>query len=258
MRVAVAYKWTSDPQEASVGTEGSIDWSRAKAGLSQYDPVAIELARRLADETGGEVVGVTAGAAAAGSPIACKTALSRGVDRLVVVTDDSLGGAGTTAVAEVLAAAVRHIGDVDLVVTGDSSMDIGAKMVPTVLAGLLGWPAVADVTAVTSGGGGVHVEREAPGGVEVLEITGSAVVAATADAAVPRVPGMRDLLAAGKKPVEHLQLSDLGLPDASSQVTVRASSRPDTKVRKGQMIDAADPEAAAGELVSALRLSGAL
>ena len=42
-----------------------------------------------------------------------------------------------------LAELIRHIGDVDLVITGDSSVDVAAKMVPTVLAGELGgrpWP----------------------------------------------------------------------------------------------------------------------
>src|ERR1017187_1297986 len=160
MRIVVAYKWTRDPEEATVGADGTVDWSRAKPGLS------------------------------------------RGLDRVVIVEDESLAEAGRSELAAVLAEVVRHIGDVDLVITGDSSVDVAAKMVPTVLAGELGWPAVAEVTAVSGQAGALRVERAIPGGVQVLEVSGPAVLAASADAAAPRVPGMQELLAAAKKPVE--------------------------------------------------------
>ena len=149
MRIVVAYKWTSDPEEAAVRADGTVDWSRAKPGLSAYDPVAIELARHLADAAGAELIGVTAGGKGVAVPIASKAALSRGLDRVVIVEDESLAEAGRSELAAVLAEVIKQIGDVDLVVTGDSSVDVAAKMVPTVLAGELGWPAVAEVTAVS-------------------------------------------------------------------------------------------------------------
>ena len=152
MRIVVAYKWTRDPQEATVRADGTVDWSRAKPGLSTYDPVAMELARQLAEAAGAELIGVTAGRKGVAVPIASKAALSRGLDRVVIVEDESLAEAGRSELAAVLAEVVRHIGDVDLIVTGDSSVDVAAKMVPTVLAGELGWPAVAEVTAVSGPG----------------------------------------------------------------------------------------------------------
>lgn len=258
MKIVVAYKWASDPQEAAVGGDGSVDWSRAKPGIGEYDLVAIELARGLAEATGGELIGISAGPKGVGAAIACKAALSRGLDRTVVVEDDSLKGAGMTELAAVLAGAVRHIGDVDLVITGDSSVDVGAKMVPTILAGQLGWAAVAETTAVTGQAGKLRVDRAVPGGVQVLEISGPAVLAASADAAVARVPGMKDVLAAGKKPVEHLELAALDVPTAGPGVTVKGTARPELKARKAQILDTTDPAVAANELVAALRGSGAL
>ena len=160
MRIVVAYKWTRDPEEATVRPDGTVDWSRAKPGLSTYDPVAIELARQLAAAAGAELIGVTAGGKGVAVPIASKAALSRGLDRVVIVEDESLADAGRAELAAVLAEVIRHIGDVDLVVTGDSSVDVAAKMVPTVLAGELGWPAVAEVTAV-SGTGSRRAARRA-------------------------------------------------------------------------------------------------
>jgi len=258
MKIVVAYKWTRDPEEATARPDGTVDWSRAKPGLSAYDPVAIEVARQLAAETGAELIGVTVGDKGVGTPLACKAALGRGLDRVVIVEDGSLADAGRSELAAVLAEVIRHIGDVDLVVTGDSSMDVAAKMVPTVLAGELGWPAVAEVTSVTGKAGQLRVEREVPGGAQVLEISGPAVLATSADAAAPRVPGMKDLLAAGKKPVEHLDLAALKVPPQNAVMTVTGRALPERKVRKGQLIDTADPAAAADELVTALRQAGAL
>jgi electron transfer flavoprotein beta subunit len=258
MRIGVAYKWTCDPEEATARPDGTVDWSRAKPGLSTYDPVAIELAHRFAEESGAELIGVTVGGKGVGAAIAAKAALSRGLDRVFIVEDETLAEAGRSELAAVLAEVVRHIGDVDLVVTGDSSVDVAAKMVPTVLAGELGWPAVAEVTAVSGQAGALRVERAIPGGLQVLEISGPAVLAASADAAVPRVPGMKDLLSAGKKPAEHLELAALDVPGRSAAMTVTGRARPDRKTRKGQLLDTSDLTAAAAELVSALRGAGAL
>ena len=258
MRIVVAYKWTCDPEEATARADGTVDWSRAKPGLSTYDPVAMELARQLAGEAGAELIGVTVGGKGVGAPIASKAALGRGLDRVVIVEDESLREAGRSELAAVLAEAIRHIGDVDLVITGDSSVDVAAKMVPTVLAGELGWPAVAEVTAVSGTAGALRVERAIPGGVQALEISGPAVLAASADAAAPRVPGMKELLAAAKKPVELLELAALKVPQQNAVMTVAGRARPERKARKGQLIDTADPAAAAAELVAALRAAGAL
>jgi len=258
MRIVVAYKWTCDPEEATARPDGTVDWSRAKPGLSTYDPVAMELARRLAEEAGAELVGVTVGAKGVGAPIASKAALGRGLDRVVIVEDESLREAGRSELAAVVAEVIRHIGDVDLVITGDSSVDVAAKMVPTVLAGELGWPAVAEVTSVTGQAGALRVERAIPGGVQVLQISGPAVLAASADAAAPRVPGMKELLAAARKPVELLDLTALKVPPAGAVMTVTGRARPERKARKGQLIDTTDPAVAAAELVAALRAAGAL
>jgi len=258
MRIVVAYKWTRDPEEATVAADGTVDWSRAKPGLSAYDPVALELARQLAETAGAELIGVTAGGKGVAAPIASKAALSRGLDRVVIVEDDALAEAGRGELAAVLAEVIRHIGDVDLVITGDSSVDVAAKMVPTVLAGELGWPAVAEVAAVSGLPGALRVERAIPGGVQVLEVSGPAVLAASADAAVPRVAGMKELLAAAKKPVERLDLTALKVPASSAVMTVTGRSRPERKARKGQLINTADPAEAAAELVTALREAGLL
>ena len=111
---------------------------------------------------------------------------------------------------------------------------------------------------MTGKAGALRVERAVPGGAQVLEVSGPAVLAASADAAAPRVPGMKDLLAAGKKPKELLDLAALKVPPQNAVMTVTGRALPERKVRKGQLIDTADPAQAADELVTALRRAGVL
>jgi len=257
MKIVVAFKWAADPQEAIVAADGSVDFGRATLGISEYDPQAFEVGRRLADATGAELIGLTVGGPAATTPMARKTALSRGLDSLFTVTDPSLDGAAATQTGVVLAAAVARIGDVDLVLTGDSSVDLGAQLVPSVLAGVLGWPAVSQVTAVSGPSGDLRIERNQDGGTQVLLASGPVVVSIAADAVVPRIPGMKDILGAGRKPTTELAYASLAVaPLVESAVVGRA--RPELKARQGKVIDGADPAAAAVELVAALRGSHVL
>lgn len=257
MKIVVAFKWAADPQEAIVAADGSVDFGRATLGISEYDPQAFEVGRRLADATGAELIGLTVGGPAATTPMARKAALSRGLDSLVTVTDPSLDGAAATQTGVVLAAAVARIGDVDLVLTGDSSVDLGAQLVPSVLAGVLGWPAVSQVTAVSGLSGDLRIERNQDGGTQVLLASGPVVVSIAADAVVPRIPGMKDILGAGRKPTTELAYASLAVaPLVESAVVGRA--RPELKARQGKVIDGADPAAAAAELVAALRGSHVL
>jgi electron transfer flavoprotein beta subunit len=258
MKIVVVYKWAPNPQDAVVGPDGRVDLSRAKPAVSEYDPVAFELARRLGDATGAEVIGLTVGAGAIDIPLARKAALSRGLDRLVLVADDALADADGTRLAAVLAAAVTAIGGVDLVLAGDSSIDVAEGQVPLTMAGHLGWLGLSRVTSVVADGAGLTVGRDLPGGVSVLAVQTPVVLAATADAVVPRVAGMKDILAAAKKPVEVLALADLAVPDASVSLTTLATARPAGGERQAVLFDAADPAVAASQLVGALRQVGAL
>ncbi|MHA6512821.1 electron transfer flavoprotein subunit beta/FixA family protein [Tessaracoccus sp. Z1128] len=257
MKIAVAYKWAGDPQEASVGADGTVDLSRAKSVVSDYDAVAIEVGRQLADATGAELVGLCVGGAAAAVPMATKSALARGLDRVVLATDDQLATAGSTSIAAVMAELVRRLGDVSLVLTGDSSIDVGAKMVPTVLGGFLAWPTLTDVTGVTPDGSALAVSRTLAEGVQNLRVESPAVLAIATDAATPRVPGMKDVLAAGKKPVEVIPAASLAVPTVLEGV-LRSAAPLEGPSRKSIRIDGSDPRAGATALVSALRSDGVL
>ena len=94
------------------------------------------------------------------------------------------------------------------------------------LAGQLGWLGLNAVSSVSASDGGYAVERDVPSGTVSMVVTGPAVLATTADAVLPRVPGMKDILGAAKKPVEVLSLDALDVPSAQVTLTTLSTSRP--------------------------------
>ncbi|MDR1077875.1 MAG: electron transfer flavoprotein beta subunit/FixA family protein [Propionibacteriaceae bacterium] len=255
MRIAVAHKWAADPQEAVVTASGQVDQSRARPSLSEYDAVAIALARGLADAVGAELVGLSVGGPEAASPLATKTALARGLDSVLVLADQALASADSTTTARALAAAVTELGDVAVVLTGDCSVDRGARMTPAVLGGLLGWVTLTEVSAVSLDQTSLTVERELEHGRQTLVLSAPAVLAVAAGAVEAPAPGMRDVLAAARKPVRQLALDQFdGDWGPLGQVVDRALAP--TPDRRGIVIGTTDPTAAAAELIAHLSRDG--
>ncbi|MDO5495871.1 MAG: electron transfer flavoprotein beta subunit/FixA family protein [bacterium] len=252
MTVVVAYKWAADPGDATVRADGTIDWSRAKATISEYDPVAIAVARAAADATGEELVGISVGGAAVAGSMAKKAALSRGIDRLLISADDSTEHWNLTDTGRALAALATRAG-ATLVVTGDASIDESAHLVPAVLAGALGWPCFQAVSSLSPDGGGWLITQAIPGGQRTVRTDGPVVVAMSPDAAEVKIPGMKDILAAGKKPAEEVPLAELDHTPVGASLV--AAAKPAARERKNVILRG---PSAARELVDALAQEGAL
>ncbi|MBU4336420.1 MAG: electron transfer flavoprotein beta subunit/FixA family protein [Actinobacteria bacterium] len=252
--VLVAVQWAAPANEATVAPDGGLDWSRARSSIGEYDQVAIEVGRTLADGLGAVLVAVGVGGQDAASSLAIKAAASRGVDRVVVVLDEA---PSTVGVAAALAAQTGVEQDVRAVVLGDSSVDHATTMVAPVLAGLLGLPVLTDVRQVTPDGDDLQVVHTVSGAREVVAVSGPVVLAVAADAAVPRVPGMRDILAAAKKPSTVVTASDLGVTPAHAART-RSRVRIDPPDRRRHVIREDDPTVAAQRLVTELVEEGVL
>lgn len=256
-RIAVAYKWARNPQEALVNPDGTVDWSGAPAGLSEYDPVAIAMARQIADAVGAELVGISIGSAALASPAATKAALARGIDRLVLAADDQLDWADPLTTANLLAEMVKHVGDVELVICGDSSIDNNSHLVPPLLAGDLGWACLSGVLEVTEKSEKWMVRRR-NNGEERISVDGPAVLATATDAVAVANPGMKEMLAARKKPVDTISIGQIGLDSLPTWARPVQTALPRIKCREQRVITADDVPASARELVDWLEANGLL
>lgn len=243
MKAVIVYKWARDASDAIVRTDGSIDWRNARMAAGEDDPAALVAAKQIAADTGGTVIGLTIGDGDA------SWALARGVEQAFCVADaPSLADNGAT--AAILAAAVRTIGDVDVVLIGDSKQEPG---VAVALAGELGWPALVGLRSVSMPAGQLQAVRRADGKLQTLTLATPAVLGISAESDADQVPGMKELLAARKRPLTKVRLADLGsVPVDLVQVGCRKPDSTPTRVFEGE------PAQAAAQLVAALRGEGVL
>jgi electron transfer flavoprotein beta subunit len=183
--------------------------------LSELDEYAVEQALQIAEADGdAEITVVTVGPEDAKD--ALRKALSMGADKAVHVEDDDLHGTDVIGTSLVLAKAIEHTG-YDLVVTGMASTDGTMGVLPALLAERLGVPQVtllSEVSVEGGAGGTVTGRRDGDTASEQLQAQLPALVSVTDQSGEARYPSFKGIMAAKKKPVESLDLSDLGIDPA--------------------------------------------
>ena len=197
---------------------------------------ALEAAVQLAAATGGSAIAVTAGAASIDDSKTKKNVLARGMEALYLTADDACADMDAYATAQVLAPMVEDLDGWDVVLVGDGSADLYAKQTGAQLAARLNVPYVAGAIALEEDGGSLKVRRKTEDEVEVLSVPLPAVVSVLPEAAAPRIPGMKDILAAGKKPMEAVALAEA--PAAALEVV--SCKAPVQAERAMEVYDATD------------------
>ncbi len=210
MNILVLFKVVPDDQDIAVNADGSLDYSRAHQVVSAYDLNAIEAAAQLvAANEGSSLKALSVGKAVANDSKLRKNVLARGVNELLMFADDAAAGADTYATAQALKKLVEQAGEWDLVVCGDGSADDYNQQVDVQLASALDVPVVNGVLSMELREGALVVDRLLEDCVETLSVPLPAVVSVCPDIALPRIPGMRDILAAGKKPATILDAASV-------------------------------------------------
>lgn len=177
--------------------------------ISTYDENALEVALQLKERTGGTITVVAVGPQAALGE-AVRKALAMGADEALVVDEPRAPGWLGAQVAPVLAAAIRRIGRADLVLVGCESADWVERVVAPLLAEALGASCVTFASRVEPADGGVLVRRMADDGVHHVAARLPAVVSVTSDEAnKPRLPKVKDIVAAKRKPLTVVAAADL-------------------------------------------------
>ena len=190
-------------------SDGALDRDASDAVLDEINERAVEEALQLKEAHGGDVTVLTMGPDRAGEAI--RKALSMGSDRAVHLSDATLSGSDAVGTAHALAAAIRTLEGVDLVVAGNEASDGRSAAVPAMVAEVLGLPALTHAREVTVEGSTLTVRRETDDGVTVLRSELPAVVSVGEKINEPRYPSFKGIMAAKKKPVTTLSIADAGI-----------------------------------------------
>jgi electron transfer flavoprotein beta subunit len=244
MDVVVCIKRVVDTEtRVRVAPDGkSVDLSGVQFIMAPYDEMALEKGLRLRDAAGGgSVTVVTAGPPEASKEL--RTALAMGADKAVHVV--APGGAGDAlATAKALADAIRPLPH-DLILCGKQATDEDDAAVGPMIATLLDLPCVAFATGLEVSGKTATVKREVEGEAEVLEVDLPAVFTAQKGLAEARLPGLKGIMAAKKKPLAEKD-AQLG----PSRIEVRQLTSPPDRPA-GRIVG--EGVAAVPELVRLLR-----
>ena len=221
MKIIACYKIVPDEQSIKINGDRTLDTSAAEKVIGQYDLNAVEAGARLVESHGGELIALTVGGAEVENSKLRKGILSRGPSSCVVVRDDGIAGADSSRISAALAKAVAETGEYDLVLCGEGSSDLYARQVGVQLGERLGVPTVNGVVGIEYADDGfVTVSRDADGELETLRIKLPAVISVSSGINTLRIPGMKDILAAGKKPFAVRTAQELELSDAAPSTTV--------------------------------------
>lgn len=251
MKIAVAIKVVPDDQDIQVVADGSLDFSKAHRIVSVYDLNAIEAAAQFAAQVGdSSVLAITVGDSKIDDSKLKKNILARGVDELLMVAGEATEGLDAHQTASALSDLVKGAGDIDVVICGDGSADNYAQQVDVQLGYLLGWPSVNGVVAIEPKGDSLVLKRALEDEIETVEAHLPVVVAVSPDVALPRIPGMKDILAAGKKPMA-VSSTDAVVPTSMEVVSVKA---PEQAVRSLEILDASE-EGAIEKFAAAIKAS---
>lgn len=178
--------------------------------ISAYDEVAIEVGLQLKEKTDGKVTVITIGGEDTVESL--HQALAMGVDQAIRVTDPAFGEADAFGKAQVLAAAIRKVGDYDLVLCGRQAGDVELGLVGPFLAEELDLPCASIIANVEPEDGKVRMQRSVDVGYQVLETATPFLATVTNDESnVPRYASVRGMLAARRAEIPVWSAEDLGL-----------------------------------------------
>jgi electron transfer flavoprotein beta subunit len=240
VKILVPVKRVPDPTQKAKIKDGHIDLTSASWIVNTFDEYAVETALRLVENgadgsrlPGAEIVVVSLGPDDAAKEI--RTTLAMGADRAIhVVTTDA--EIDSLVVVKVLAGVIAAEKP-DLVIMGKQAVDGDANQVGQMLAGKLGWAQATFAASIELAGdkASLLVGREVDGGVEYKRVPKQSVITVDLRIVGPksvkngvtpdshnysgegaRLPSLKGIMAAKKKPLVSKKLADYGAePQAS-------------------------------------------
>lgn len=243
--------------------EGRIDRSSAECESNPFDLNALEEALRLKEEVGGKITVISMGPRQVEDTL--KDALARGADRSILMSDGAFAAADTWATALTLAVGVKKVGDFDLILCGEKTVDGDTGQVGPEMAEILDVPHVANVSTVTERGEhGLKVITETWGKSYSMRLEFPALVTVSKDVNEPRLPSLQDKLKARKAEIEAWGLEDVSFMLDEGDVGLKGSRTSVKQIevapeieREGEVFKG-DPSGMVENLISKMEKDGIL
>lgn len=216
MNFVVCIKQILDPEIPPADFRLDAAGQAAAAGsasqvISIFDENALEVALQARDAAGGgKITAISVGTATVVD--ALRKALSMRVDEAVLLSEENYPALDAYGTARILAAAIRKLDAVDVVLCGRETGDWHGGMVAGFLAAELGSAFTSLVAAMKVTGDKLELRRQTEDGWEIVESATPAVISVTNDGGnLPRIPKVKDNMLAFRKQIPNWSADALGI-----------------------------------------------
>jgi len=214
MKVVVCIKQVPDTAEVRIDpVTNTLIREGVPSILNPLDLHAIEAAVTVARKTQGEAIALSMGPPQAEAVV--REAIAQGCQRGILLTDRVFAGSDTWATSYVLAVAIQHLRDVDLVFCGKQAIDGDTAQVGPGIAAHLRWPQATYVRKIKElNDHHVVLEGLTDQGNESLRVRLPAVLTVLKDLNLPRLPTLVSQMQGRRCEIERWGAAELGLEEA--------------------------------------------
>lgn len=260
MNILVLLKQVPDMERVKFDSEkGVVDRKSAGAEINPFDLNALEAAVQINEQIGANITVISMGPPNAAE--ALKEGISRGAHDGILLSDRYFGGADTKATANTLASAIKKIGNFDLIIAGEKTVDGDTGQVGPEIAEFLRIPHVSYVSNVKEiDNKHMVVVSDIWGGSYLKDVILPCMITVTKDINVPRLPSFKSKMAAKKAEItiwgiedlkDYLTVEDTGFK--GSPTTVKKIEVPAAVKREGKVWRKDDLNAALDTIINSLK-----
>jgi len=167
--------------------------------ISDIDKNAMEEAIKIKDKHGGKITTITIGPATAKEKI--KELLAMGADEAVIIPPPENEDYFVT--SKLLSAAIQKMGDYDLILCGEASIDLFSGQIAPRIAGDLHIPQITYVQQLTADKEKITAIRNLGDTAITMEATYPVIISVTKEINEPRLPSLMQILASANKPIHE-------------------------------------------------------
>tara|TARA_B110000881_G_C18578155_1_gene519956 strand:- start:1278 stop:2063 length:786 start_codon:yes stop_codon:yes gene_type:complete len=177
--------------------------------ISSWDETALEAALQITEDVGGEVTLLTIGPEKAAESL--RKGLAMGAHKAIHVKYNEAKQTDSFAYAKILQKVLEGR-EYDLILTGKQAQDTDAGLTASMLAEFLGLPQVTNIIRFSDvSEQNITLYRKGDHATEVLEMELPGVVTVNDSLNDPRLASMRGIMMAKKKPLEEIELDEIGV-----------------------------------------------
>jgi electron transfer flavoprotein beta subunit len=227
MKVLVAVKRVVDykVQIRVKSDQSGVETQNVKMSVNPPDENAIEEAIKLKEQgVASETFAVSIGDDK--SQDVLRTAMAMGIDRSILAKTDQL--LEPLAVAKVLKSIVENEKP-DLVLLGKQAIDDDANQTGQLLSALLNWPQGCFISKLKIENNLLSISREIDEGIENLELSIPAILTCDLRLNTPRFASLPNIMKAKKKPLDVIDVGELGIDTSPKIKTIKVIEPPTRK-----------------------------